>query len=95
MVVLLGALGPGALCGLLFVWGLRRIAASQASVLTLLEPFVAVVLAAAVMGERVGLVSLVGGTLILAGALLVVTGPVPGTNTTSGDEPKGGVDSAA
>ncbi len=95
VVVLLGALGPGALCGLLFVWGLRRIAASQASALTLLEPFVAVVLAAAIMGEHVGLVSVLGGILVLAGALLVVTGPVPGTNTTSGDEPKGGVDSAA
>ena len=95
VVVMLGALGPGALCGLLFVWGLRRVAASHASVLTLLEPFVAVLLAAAVMGERVGLVSLVGGALILGGALLVVTGAVPGTSTTAGDQAKGGVDSAA
>jgi drug/metabolite transporter (DMT)-like permease len=74
-VVMLGALGPGALAGLLFVWGLRRIAASHASVLTLLEPFVAVLLAASVMGESVGRVALVGGTLILGGALLVVSGP--------------------
>ncbi len=73
-IVMLGALGPGALGGLLFVWGLRRIAASHASVLTLLEPFVAVVLAAAVMREHVGMVSLFGGALILAGAVLVVTG---------------------
>jgi len=73
-IVLLGALGPGALGGLLFVWGLRRISASHASVLTLLEPFVAVLLAAAMMGERVGLVSFFGGALILAGAVLVVTG---------------------
>jgi drug/metabolite transporter (DMT)-like permease len=93
-VVLLGALGPGALGGLLFVWGLRRVAASHASVLTLLEPFVAVLLAAAVIGERVGPVSLVGGILILAGAVLVVTGAVPATSTTAGDETKGGVDSA-
>ena len=73
-VVLLGALGPGALGGLLFVWGLRRIAASHASVLTLLEPFVAVLLAASVMGEKVGMIAVVGGALILGGALLVVTG---------------------
>jgi drug/metabolite transporter (DMT)-like permease len=73
-IVLLGALGPGTLGGLLFVWGLRRIAASHASVLTLLEPFVAVLLAAVVMGERVGIVSFFGGALILAGAVLVVTG---------------------
>lgn len=94
-VVMLGALGPGALGGLLFVWGLRRIAASHASVLTLLEPFVAVLLAAAIMGERVGLVSLVGGVLILGGALLVVTGAGPPPSTTSGDRPADGVDSAA
>ncbi len=74
VVVLGGALGPGALGGLLFVWGLRRIAASHASVLTLLEPFVAVVLAAVVMGERVGFVAFCGGALILTGAVLVVTG---------------------
>lgn len=73
-VVMLGALGPGALGGLLFVWGLRRIAASHASVLTLLEPFVAVLLAAAVMGERLGIAAFCGGALILSGALLVVTG---------------------
>jgi DME family drug/metabolite transporter len=94
-VVMIGALGPGALGGLLFVWGLRRIAASHASVLTLLEPFVAVLLAAAIMGERVGLISLVGGMLILGGALIVVTGAVPGTTTTAGDVPPDGVDSAA
>ncbi|MDB4939298.1 MAG: putative rane protein [Labilithrix sp.] len=73
-VVMLGALGPGALGGLLFVWGLRRIEASHASVLTLLEPFVAVLLAAGIMGESVGIVSIGGGGLILAGAVLVVTG---------------------
>jgi drug/metabolite transporter (DMT)-like permease len=72
--VVAGALGPGALCGLLFVWGLRRIAASHASVLTLLEPFVAVVLAAAVLGEGLGLVPVAGGVLILTGAILVVSG---------------------
>ena len=81
--VLGGALGPGALCGLLFVWGLRRIPASQASVLTLLEPFVAVVLAAAVMGQSVGALALVGGALILAGAVLVVTGHQDGVQSTS------------
>ena len=74
VVVLLGSLGPGALGGLLFVWGLRRIAASQASVLTLLEPFVAVILASAVMGQRIGSLAFAGGALILTGAVLVVTG---------------------
>jgi drug/metabolite transporter (DMT)-like permease len=76
-IVLAGALGPGALSGLLFLWGLRRVAASHASVLTLLEPFVAVLLAAAVLGEDVGFVPIAGGVLILAGALAVVTNAVP------------------
>jgi len=71
--VVLGALGPGTLSGLLFVWGLRRVAASHASVLTLLEPFVAVVLAAAVLGEGIGILPIAGGLLIIAGAAVVVT----------------------
>jgi drug/metabolite transporter (DMT)-like permease len=69
-----GAVGPGALAGLLFVWGLRRIHASHASVLTLLEPFVAVILAYLVLGESLGGVAILGGGLILAGAVAVVTG---------------------
>lgn len=76
-VVFLGSLGPGAISGLLFVWGLRRVAASHASVLTLLEPFVAVLLAAAVLGEGIGPVPIFGGILILAGALAVVSNAVP------------------
>lgn len=89
VVVTLGSLGPGALGGLFFVWGLRRVAASHASVLTLLEPFVAVLLAAMVLGEPVGLVSLGGGALILAGAVIVVSGattadPAVGNGVQSG-----------
>jgi drug/metabolite transporter (DMT)-like permease len=67
------ALGPGALGGLAFVWGLRRIPAAHASTLTLLEPLVSLFLGAAVLGERVGVRALVGGALILAGAVLVMT----------------------
>lgn len=55
------------------MWGLRRIPASHASVLTLLEPFVAVLLAAAVMGESLRLLAVGGGALILAGAVMVVS----------------------
>ena len=75
-VVIAGGLGPGALGSFLFLWGLRRVAASRASVLTLLEPFVAVLVAALAMGEKVGALAVVGGTLILAGAVMVVTEPV-------------------
>jgi DME family drug/metabolite transporter len=73
-ILLLGALGPGAIGGLTFVWGLRRIAASHASILTLLEPFVAVVLAALVLGQELGPARIAGGLLILTGAVLVITG---------------------
>lgn len=73
VVVLAGALGPGALAGLFFVWGLRRIPASHAGTLSLFEPLVAVLVAGALMGERVGGIGVVGGLLILAGALLVIS----------------------
>jgi drug/metabolite transporter (DMT)-like permease len=67
-----GAIGPGALGGLLFTWGLKRIPASHASTLTLLEPLVAVVSAGVVFGEKLGVLALFGGALILAGAAAVV-----------------------
>lgn len=88
VIVTLGSVGAGAVAGLCFVWGLRRIAASHASVLTLFEPFVAVLVAAALMGENLGFVSFAGGALILGGAVLVVTGPPA---TTTDDAPANGV----
>lgn len=73
LVVLAGALGPGALAGLFFVWGLRRIPASHASTLSLLEPLVAVIVASVAMGERIGEIGVIGGLLIIAGAFLVIS----------------------
>jgi drug/metabolite transporter (DMT)-like permease len=67
--------GPGAIAGLLFVWGLRRVPAAHASTLTLLEPLVSIALGAAVLGERLGVNAFAGGALILAGALVVMTAP--------------------
>jgi drug/metabolite transporter, DME family len=69
----LAAIGPGALGGLSFVWGLRRMPAAHASSLTLLEPLVSLLLGAAVLGEPLGARSALGGVLILAGAGLVMT----------------------
>jgi drug/metabolite transporter (DMT)-like permease len=71
-IVAVGSLGPGALAGLIFVWGLRRIPASHASTLTLLEPLVAVIVGALAYGETLGARGVAGGALILAGAALVV-----------------------
>lgn len=79
LVVLAGALGPGALAGLFFVWGLRRIPASHASTLSLLEPLVAVIIAASAFGESIGVIGLIGGLLILSGALLVIAGEREGS----------------
>jgi drug/metabolite transporter (DMT)-like permease len=66
------AIGPGALGGIAFVWGLRRIPAAHASTLTLLEPLVSVALGAAVLGERLGILGLMGGAAILVGAAMVL-----------------------
>jgi drug/metabolite transporter (DMT)-like permease len=68
---------PGALAGLAFVWGLRRMPAAHASTLTLLEPLVAVLVGAAVFGEALGGRALMGGVLILGGAFLVMTQRAP------------------
>jgi drug/metabolite transporter (DMT)-like permease len=68
---------PGALAGLAFVWGLRRMPAAQASTLTLLEPLVSIALGALALGERLGLHTAVGGALILTGSLLVMSPPAP------------------
>jgi drug/metabolite transporter (DMT)-like permease len=67
------AIGPGALGGLAFVWGLRRMPAAHASTLTLLEPLVSLILGAAVLGEHVGGLAILGGSMILGGAVLVMT----------------------
>ena len=78
-------LGPGALAGLAFVWGLRRIPAAHASTLTLLEPLVSILLGAALLGERLAPRALVGAALILLGAVVVMrvtsSGPVPSPPT--------------
>jgi drug/metabolite transporter (DMT)-like permease len=71
------SIGPGALAGMAFVWGLRRMPAAHASTLTLLEPLVSVVVGIAVLGEAGRVATLFGGAGILAGALLVMTGSRP------------------
>lgn len=72
-IIVAGAIGPGAIAGLAFVWGLRGIPASHASTLTLLEPLVAVVVGWAVLGQTLGIEGAIGGATILGGAALVVT----------------------
>lgn len=80
VAVSLGAIGPGALGGLFFTWGLKRVPASHASTLTLLEPLVAVVSASVIFGEKLGALALLGGALILSGAAIVMRAPVSNTS---------------
>jgi drug/metabolite transporter (DMT)-like permease len=71
----LASVGPGALAGLAFVWGLRRMPAAHASTLTLLEPLVSVVLGASLMGETLGATGIAGAALILGSAAVVASAP--------------------
>ncbi len=66
-----GAVVCGVLPLLLFYAGLQRLPASQAGVLTLVEPLTAVVLSAALLGEALGAPVMVGGVLVLTGVVLV------------------------
>jgi DME family drug/metabolite transporter len=62
---------PSALAYGLFQTGMRSTPATMASVLTLAEPLTATILAAALFGERLGALGLLGGVLLL-GAILVL-----------------------
>ena len=87
----LASIGPGALAGLAFVWGLRRMPAAHASTLTLLEPLVAVVAGSLVFGEALGTRALVGGALILSGALAVMTARPGAASSAMGLDDRGQV----
>lgn len=69
VLVVLGAVGPGALAGWLFVRGLARIGSTKAAVLAYLEPLVAVGIGWVVWGERLPWIAIAGAALVLgAGA---------------------------
>jgi DME family drug/metabolite transporter len=62
---------PSALAYGLFLTGMRSTPATVASVLTLVEPLTATILAVVLFGERLGALGLLGGALLL-GAILVL-----------------------
>jgi drug/metabolite transporter (DMT)-like permease len=68
-----GALGPGALAGILFFRGLARVEASRASVLMLLEPLTAVLVGVLVWKEVPRPLSALGAVLVLFGAYQVLS----------------------
>jgi drug/metabolite transporter (DMT)-like permease len=56
---------------LLFVWGLRRIRASDAGIVSTLEPLAAAVIAFAWLGQALSAWQIVGGVLVIIGIALV------------------------
>jgi DME family drug/metabolite transporter len=73
LILFLG-LVPTALAYLLFAHGLKRLSAAETATLTLAEPLTATLLGVIVLSERLSAPAAVGGTLILAG-LLVLAAP--------------------
>jgi drug/metabolite transporter (DMT)-like permease len=70
--LILGALGPGALAGVVFMRSLVRVPAAHASILTLIEPVTALAIAALAWGEALHPLGLLGGAAILVAGCLVV-----------------------
>jgi DME family drug/metabolite transporter len=62
---------PGMLAGLAFVHGLTAIGAARTAVLSLFEPVVACCIGWLVFGERLGVLAIVGGVMVLGAGALV------------------------
>lgn len=65
---------PTALAYALFLSGMRSTPATVASILTLLEPLTATMLAALLFGERLGALGLLGAALLLLAMIVLATG---------------------
>ena len=66
--------GPTAVAYTLYFRGLRRVAATTAALLTLLEPLTGTVLAAFVLGERLSVTGMAGAAILLAAVAVAVCG---------------------
>jgi DME family drug/metabolite transporter len=77
------AIGPMFLAYLLFGFGLRGIRSSVVTTITLIEPFVATILAVVVVGERLGWTGWLGLLLIISGVAVLVAARQPGKPTRS------------
>jgi DME family drug/metabolite transporter len=74
LLVYLGV-GPTAIAYALFTAGLRRVTATAAGIVSLLEPLTATTLGLLVFGERLGAVGLAGALLLLAALPLLTLRP--------------------
>ncbi|WP_273431818.1 DMT family transporter [Chitinibacter tainanensis] len=80
---------------LAFLAGLERLPASEASMLSTLEPVVSVLLAAALLGDQLSGWQLLGGVGILISALLIATAkPIPRVATVELAAPESARDTA-
>ena len=70
-----------------FFAGLRRVGPSEAAILSTFEPPVTVALAFAVLGERLSVVQLAGGALVLAAVVLSAAAGAPGGRPGAGGGP--------
>lgn len=73
------ALAPMFLAYLLFGIGMRTLRSSTATTITLLEPFVATLLAVLVVGERLDAIGWIGLALILLAVTVLATARQPGS----------------
>ena len=71
LLIALGA-GPTAVAYTLYFRGLRTVAASTAALLALLEPLTGAVLAALILGDRLGATGAVGAAILAAAVILTV-----------------------
>lgn len=81
-LVLVGSIFVGALSGLLFVRGLRIVGTTTASMLTFLEPIVAVAIGVFVWGERLSPIAGLGVVLVIAAGAAVVYAQKPTSSET-------------
>ncbi len=72
LFLILLAIFPTILSVSLYYNGLKKVRAQSASILGLIEPLSAVTLAIFILGEKVSVLEIIGGVLILAGAALVM-----------------------
>ena len=63
----------------LFFWGIGRVPLAQAIALTFIAPLIALLLAAAILGERVGRRSVAGSCVAFCGVIVIVVGQVRGS----------------
>jgi len=67
------AIFPTILSVSLYFNGLKKVKAQNASILGLIEPLSAVILAVLILNENISTLEMIGGALILAGAALITT----------------------